>query len=79
MSHKISTGTPLIFGTPKEIKKKFKNQPEGKIKLRFRNNDLARAYVKTEYGITEHYVLEIGTQWELSHPIHANFKLTPTT
>jgi hypothetical protein len=79
MSHKTLTGIPVIFGTPKEIKNKFKNQPEGKIRLRFRNDDFARAYVKTKYVITEHYVLEIGAHWELSQPIRANCKLTPTT
>lgn len=66
-----------VIGIPKEIKQRLRNQPDGKIRFIFRNDDVARAFVKTENRITEHHIYEVGTQWELSPVIRANVTIKP--
>ena len=62
MSAIIIGMTGAVWGVQKP--KPLANFPKGKIRLRVRNTDFARAFVKTETGIRQFIVKDTGETWE---------------
>jgi len=61
MSVKLIGDTSIIWGVRPTLP--LKGFPEGKIKLRLRNNSFAKAFVKTKQGIRSFYVAEKDGFW----------------
>ena len=62
-----TTGQRIVWGIPKELKPlvvevPFINRP----RIRFRNNDAGRAFLRTEDGIREFVILDKETHWLIS-------------
>jgi hypothetical protein len=58
---KFTGGIKFVFGIANAMP--TKGFPEGKIRFRLRNNDFAKARVKTSDGIMEFYIEEKDGYW----------------
>lgn len=58
----ITYGKPFVFGVQEP--KKLRGFPEGRVRIRQRNDDFAQAFVKTPTGIRHFYVEEIDGFWQ---------------
>ena len=63
-------GITCIFGTCKP--KRLRGFPQGKIKLRMRNNDYMTAYVRNKEGITAYRIIEKNDNWYPAFEIARN-------
>lgn len=61
----------FIQGDSTEVKT-LRNWPEGRIRLRLRNEEFAQAFVKTAHGIRRFYIAEVDGFWEPGPEIGAN-------
>jgi hypothetical protein len=53
----------IIFGIPEE-RKPLRGFKKGKIKIRLRNTEYAKVYIKTKDGIKLQYICDAGEYWE---------------
>ena len=58
-----ATGETVLFGVNTAPPKGMQGFPPGRIKVRQRNNDFARAYVRTPDGIRQFVIKEIDGAW----------------
>ena len=69
----ILTTTDLVWGVA--IPKPLKGFPEGKVKLRLRNDSWALAYVKTDDGIMSYRIKERDGYWIPGHMQGSNKRI----
>lgn len=68
VAKQVTRSVKLVFGVPAETKP-FHNLPEGaRVRLRLRNNEFARAYVRTGKDITCYVIKETLDWWVLVYP-----------
>ena len=60
-----------VFGIPGEIKP-IVGLPEGRARLRLRNEDYVQVFVKTATGIRRFYVSDVGRNWIAEIEIESN-------
>lgn len=56
-------GTRIVWGIPKE-QKPIMDLPEGKLRLRFRNNNWGKGFLKTSNGILHFALEDCGDYWK---------------
>jgi len=69
-----SSSCSYVFGT-QPLKRIFYKKPfvkANRVRVRMRNTEFAKVFVKTDNGITKHYVIDCGDHWELTAPICLN-------
>lgn len=64
MATPISNGHLVVWGIPKELKPII-GLPPGKARLRLRNKDVGRVFVRTADGIQHFVLLNNGETWGL--------------
>ena len=70
----VLIGEQIVFGVPPSIKP-VSNLPIGaKLRLRLRNRDYARAFVRTSGGVQEWFLRDKGAHWELGWMVSQNRK-----
>ena len=67
---RITYGPNLVFGDSE--RKPIKRFPPGKVRIKFRPEEFAIGYVKTENGIQMFYIAEEDGFWVPSIPIAKN-------
>ena len=63
MTIAILSGINFVWGVPSEIKPVL-NAPAGRMRLRFRNKDIARMFVLTPEGIRHFGIKIVDDHWE---------------
>lgn len=58
----VAISKSCVFGVQEE--KPLRGFPDGKIRIRMRNDDFAWAFVKTNNGIRKFVILDSGEFWE---------------
>ena len=66
----ITIGEPHVLGIT--TIKPIMPEPQGKVRIKLRPNDLAKAYIKTDNRITGYYIKDNGDHWQLSYVIGIN-------
>jgi hypothetical protein len=56
------TGMKVVFGIPKSTVP-IAGLPLGRVRLRFRNDDFARVFIRTKEGIRRFFIEDGGGQW----------------
>ena len=60
-----------VFGIPDEIKP-IVGLPEGRARVRLRNEEFAQVFVKTPTGIRRFYISDVGLNWIAEIEIASN-------
>ena len=60
-----------VFGVPQETKP-IVGLPEGRARVRLRNEEFAQVFVKTSTGIRRFYISDVGRNWIAEIEIASN-------